>query len=221
MPNAKFLEEFALYRKFACPLPGYLSKFEKPRINMNCTECDGTRTFAMINQYYSEYGYENVPSEGLIINPRYRCVSCGKFERHFSIKVSDDLDWIMKVGQFPSWEIAGDQNIEAMLGAHKSLLKKGLISESQGYGIGAFGYYRRIVEEIIDKLLTDVEGLLGDDDKKTYLVALANAKSTRITSEKIELVRDLMPPVLRPDGMNPLSLLHGVLSEGLGIITLT
>ena len=29
-------------------------------------------------------------------------------------------------------------------------LKKGLINESQGYGIGAFAYYRRIVEVVND-----------------------------------------------------------------------
>ena len=45
--------------------------------------------------------------------------------------------------------------------------------------------------------------------------ALAATKKTRVTSEKIELVKDILPAVLRPNGMNPLSLLHGVLSEGL------
>ena len=74
---------------------------------------------------------------------------------------------------------------------------------------------RRIVEEVIDSLLTDVSSLLDTEQRQIYEEALSSVKSTRITSEKIELVQDLLPPVLRPDNMNPLALLHGVLSEGL------
>jgi len=102
-----------------------------------------------------------------------------------------------------------------MLGKHQALYRKGLISESQGYGIGAFAYYRRILEEIIDGLLEQVEKLLASSEKESYLAALENVKKTRIVAEKINLVRDLLPPILCPDGKNPLSLLHGILSEGL------
>jgi hypothetical protein len=40
-------------------------------------------------------------------------------------------------------------------------------------------------------------------------------KNTRVTQEKIELVKDLLPDILRPDGLNPLGVLHSKLSEGL------
>lgn len=33
--------------------------------------------------------------------------------------------------------------------------------------------------------------------------------------KKIELVKDLLPPILRPEGMNPLAALHSALSQGL------
>ena len=48
-----------------------------------------------------------------------------------------------------------------------------------------------------------------------YLEALERTKKTTVTQEKIDLVKDLLPPILRPDGMNPLSTLHSTLSEGL------
>lgn len=102
-----------------------------------------------------------------------------------------------------------------MLGSHKDYLIKGLVCESQSYGIAAFSYYRRIVEEIIDGLLEEIGGLISDDEKAAYDAALSEVKATRIAAEKIELVKDLLPPILRPEGMNPLALLHGVLSEGL------
>src|SRR5690554_1107831 len=121
----------------------------------------------------------------------------------------------MKVGQYPAWEVSGEPNIERLLGAHAGYYKKRLICESQGYGIGAFGYYRRIVEETIDELLNEIADLLSGDELEQYRVALQKTKETIVTAEKIELVKDLLPTILRPDGMNPLSALHSALSQGL------
>ncbi len=106
-------------------------------------------------------------------------------------------------------------NIEKLLGEHSGFYRKGLICESQGYGIGAFGYYRRIVEEIIDGLLDEIAELLTESELLEYQDALAKTKETTVTQEKIDLVKDLLPPILRPEGMNPLSALHSALSEGL------
>jgi hypothetical protein len=121
----------------------------------------------------------------------------------------------MKIGQFPPWEVKGDANIERLLGPHADYYQKGLICESQGYGIGAFGYYRRIVEEVIDGLLEEVSHLLTGADLTRYQEALEQTKRTIVAQEKIELVKDLLPPILRPEGMNPLAVLHSTLSEGL------
>ncbi|MGA2853350.1 MAG: hypothetical protein ABSE90_04395, partial [Verrucomicrobiota bacterium] len=89
--------------------------------------------------------------------------------------------------------------------------------ESQGYGIGAYAYYRRIVETIIDQLLESVMDLVPDVDKPRYLAALQKTKQTIVAKEKIELVKDLLPEILRPSGQNPLGLLHDFLSGGLHI----
>lgn len=145
----------------------------------------------------------------------YRCLSCEEFRRHFVISIAEDLNSITKVGQYPAWSVKPDSDVSQMLGSHKDYLIKGLVCESQSYGIAAFSYYRRIVEEIIDGLLEEIGGLISDDEKAAYDAALSEVKATRIAAEKIELVKDLLPPILRPEGMNPLALLHGVLSEGL------
>ena len=105
--------------------------------------------------------------------------------------------------------------MNAFLVITQVILKKGLICESQGYGIGAFGYYRRIVEETIDKLFDEIADLLSEDELDVYRVALEKTKETIVTAEKIELVKDLLPAILRPDGMNPLAALHSALSQGL------
>jgi hypothetical protein len=169
----------------------------------------------MGNEYHDGQKFKNYPSANLVIRASYRCAHCAKFTREFFIKISRDLKSIAKIGQHPAWDITGNKDIENLLGAHASHYKRGLICESQGYGIGAFAYYRRIVEETIDTLLDQVGDLLAGDEKVKYASALAETKKTRQTSDKIALVKDLLPPILRPDNMNPLATLHEVLSEGL------
>lgn len=108
-----------------------------------------------------------------------------------------------------------DKNLEKTLGKHARTFRKGLVCESQGYGIGAFAYFRRITEELIDELLDSITDLIDSEFKEKYTVALAATKKTRVTQEKIELVKDLLPSILRPNGMNPLGVLHSELSEGI------
>ena len=126
----------------------------------------------MTHKYYENCEYNNYPVEGLTFRLKYICAHCQKFARYFFVKVADDKKSIMKVGQYPAWDVSTDPNIERMLGEHADYFKKGLICESQGYGIGAFAYYRRIVEEIIGQLLEDIAGLLSGDEHDKYVQAL-------------------------------------------------
>jgi len=215
MPSKELLENYPLYKKLhATNIPDTLNSLPKPAISLFCHECNGSQTFNMNNDYYDDFTYGGQCS-GLIIRAEYICMHCQNVTRHFFIKISDDKKWIMKVGQFPAWEIRGNIDIENMLQNYKDYYKKGLVCESQGYGIGAFGYYRRIVEEIIDQLLDEISTLLAGEELIKYTEALEKTKKTTVAQEKIELVKELLPQILRPDNMNPLQILHSALSEGL------
>lgn len=218
MPNKLFLENYSLYRKFQIKtLPNTLDKWPVVSINMSCPECKSNQTFVMNNEYWENFQYMNHPSEDVNVRLVYLCTHCQKFERLFYIKAGGNRQnsWYMKIGQFPAWEVSGDINIERLLGNHSGYYKKGLICESQGYGIGAFGYYRRIVEEVIDELLEEIADLLSGEELDLYRIALEKTKTTIVTADKIEIVKDLLPAILRPDGMNPLAALHSTLSQGL------
>jgi hypothetical protein len=182
---------------------------------MNCAMCRTNQTFTMINQYHENYTISNTEAGNEIVRAKYICMGCKEYERYFFIRVDEDRKSITKVGQYPPWDISGDDEIERLLGEHRDYFRRGLICEAQGYGIAAFAYYRRIVEEIIDLLLEQISDLMTDDEKEEYKEALEKTKSTRQAADKIDLVKDLLPPILRPNQMNPLQLLHKSLSEGL------
>lgn len=215
MPDKRFLEEYPLYKKFEIKIPKIMNDIPNPSINFHCDVCDSSQTYVMGNDYYYATNVINTSTLKYSLRCRYICIGCQTDEREFLIKVSDKLDWIMKIGQFPPWDIKGDRRVEKMLGSHKSYLSQGLICESQGYGIGAFAYYRLITEEIIDALLRDVGDLIPENERGQFDEAFKKVSTTRQTSEKIALVKDLLPVSLQIDGMNPLGILHSSLSEGL------
>lgn len=213
MPDAKFLETYPLYRKFSTDIGyNYLQHISKPPIRMYCYTCGCLQTFNMSNEYYRDYSYDTI-SSGKVIRVIYLCAACKEYERFFLLQFGEN--YVMKVGQFPSWEIVPDKNLSELLGEHQDYYKKGLVCESQSYGIGAYAYYRRIVESIIDQLLDSIADLIAESEKERYLEALKQTKKTTVAQEKIDLVKDLLPEILRPDGMNPLNLLYSTLSEGL------
>lgn len=214
MPNKEFLETYPLYRKFKMKIPKDLAKISKPGVKTYCHNCRSIQTFVE----YDWYSYDNKDSSHLdeeIIGLAYVCGGCDASFQYYTIKLSYDLDYIMKVGQYPPWDISTDKNFKKMLGKHEETYKKGLTCESQGYGIGAYVYYRRIVEEIIDELLEGITDLIDDKDKERYIKALEEAKKSHIAQDKIDIVKDLLPPILMPKGNNPLKLLYSQLSKGI------
>ena len=215
MPNKEFLEIYPLYKKFKFSVPSTLREIPKVAINMFCNNCKSNQTFTMSNEYEDTFRYSNYPSSNEKVPLIYYCSSCQNYSRQFLIYISPNLDYIYKCGQYPQYEIKIDKQIEKILGNHSSNYKKGLICESQGYGIAAFAYYRKITEEIIDELLDSIADLIDSQNKDKYSEALKKTKATRVTQEKIELVKDLLPEILRPQGMNPLGVLHSELSQGL------
>ena len=102
-----------------------------------------------------------------------------------------------------------------MAGADGELLRKGRRAENQSLGIGAFVYYRRVVENQKDRLLGEIRKAaerLEADGELLDSIDLA-IKETRF-SEAIKLVKDAIPDGLKVQGDNPLTLLHRVLSRG-------
>jgi hypothetical protein len=72
-----------------------------------------------------------------------------------------------------------------------------------------------MVEEVIDGLLVDIAILIPESDRSQYQKALAELRASHVASEKISLVKDLLPSILCPSGINPLQTLYDALSYGI------
>jgi hypothetical protein len=96
------------------------------------------------------------------------------------------------------------------------LFLKGRRAGNQGLGIGAYAYYRRVVENQKGRLLDKIIGVARQLDVNSPMIpALEAAKSETQFSKAIESVKDSIPESLRIRGHNPLTLLHSALSQGL------
>ncbi len=242
MPNKELLEKHPLYKQVEMALPTQRSRWPTPAIVARCATCGSPQTYTMVSDYaqydepkpkpssagiYPEYSY--------CVRVVYRCAGCSRSHRYFLLLVVQQPAFsrgrmpppdetkavIQKVGQFPPWDIAPDPQLAKKLGKGVGVFKKGLICESQSFGLGAFAYYRRIVEDMVDELLDDIRELVTEDGLEHYSEALQKAKASHRASDKIEHIKDLLPEVLRPGGANPLALLHGALSEGLHALSET
>ena len=210
----QFIEEYTLYKKF--PLdddvnPIKLQSLKCPNINLHCVVCDERHTFHQKNQIFDNCIHQLLTAEGQILFARYQCQGCSKYTAAFTFFVDPDYKWVMKVGQFPAWEIVPDKSVSSFLNEHRELISKGMICESQSFGVGAYAYYRRIVEGIIDDLLDGISEFANDDEKDKLL----KAKDAHRASDKIMVAKEALPMSLKVGGHNPLGLMYGHLSEGI------
>ncbi len=216
--DSKFFTEYPLYKRYKIIDTSEKNKhIAWPPINMFCPKCKQTNTFVGSQRCTNERSIHNTfDIAGCMSFLIYKCVSCNQFEQSYLTKIADDRSYIMKVGQHPAWFINVDDKFSYILGEYEETYKKGLICESQGYGIGANAYYRRIVERITDKLLNMIFDLMGEDENKDkYKLALDDIQKSQVASDKIKMVKDLLPKKLQPGNMNPLSILHKELSIGI------
>ena len=93
---------------------------------------------------------------------------------------------------------------------------KGRRCENQGLGIGAFAYYRRVVENQKNRILAEIIRVAQSISAPAETIsALQGAQNEPQFSKAIDGVKSAIPQRLLIDGQNPLTLLHSALSKGL------
>ncbi len=103
-----------------------------------------------------------------------------------------------------------------LVGSELEKFNKGLRSEAHGLGIGAFAYYRAVVETQKDRLIDEIIKVAKLQNPSGELIKeLEEARSETQFSSAVEKIKQGIPEVLRINGQNPLTLLHTALSGGL------
>jgi hypothetical protein len=155
---------------------------------------------------------------------KYSCEACGRVVKSFAIRFWNkaksleeaELVEVQKIGEWPPFAPKTPGKLVKLIGPDRELFLQGRRAEIEGLGIGAFSYYRRIVEKqknrLLDEIIRVARHIGAPEDA---LVCLENAKSETQFSKAVESVKAAIPAPLFIKGHNPLTLLHAALSEGL------
>jgi hypothetical protein len=193
-------------------------KLNNPRLHLHCQsiECSGLRYFRF------EEGDRQVADNGeLQTFLTYRCSNCRKTTKMYALFVAAGAKNALpgecyKHGEMPPFGPITPPRLLKMLEHNRDLFMKGRRCESQGLGIGAFVYYRRVVEDQRSSIIGEIIRVakLINAPPET-LTALENAQKETQFSKSLDLIKDAIPESLRIQGHNPMTLLHDNLSTGL------
>jgi hypothetical protein len=224
---SKFLSDEPLYSSIELNYSDIVYEGNKslymPRVNIYCDDesCKGIRIHEIdetdINSIYKTPKSICYNRETL----QYRCKHCEQSKKIYNILVltfpGKDIVKIIKVGEYP--EIG--PNIPAtasklLSGKNRELIMKGLRSESQGLGIGAFSYYRRTLDiiknDLIDQMIKVSETINATED---FILSLKDAKKEEGFANSVDKIKKVIPDGLLINGENPLRLLNTALSKGI------
>ncbi|MBC1224860.1 hypothetical protein GNF10_34585 [Nostoc sp. UCD121] len=211
-----FLEKKPLYSWHKFELPEYSTQLLLSQIEMECPTCRRSRPFSDRRSRGGGTGISTPKLESNIYSFLFTCDSCSSSKYTFFVEVDVEKCKIRKVGQSPAWSINLDGDIDKFLGDDSEYFKKALICESQGYGIAAFSYYRRVLENSIGKILESLRFALEMQGASSENIErIDKALKGIIMDERIKIAKDVIPNSLRPNGMNPLAIIYDTLSAGI------
>ncbi|WP_029770540.1 hypothetical protein [Pseudogulbenkiania sp. MAI-1] len=193
-----------------------------PDIQLHCPRdtCNGVRFFRSSTRSVPDIPYDSYHYCYI----SYVCSNCRHTEKTFSLAAQRDEGCLsgkcFKFGELPEYGPPTASRLVKLIGPDRELFLKGRRCENQGLGVGAFVYYRRVVESQKNRILDEVIKVskkVGANPEAIQL--LEEAKTETQFSKALLSVKDAIPQALLINGHNPLSLLHSALSDGLHLRT--
>ncbi|MDY0374638.1 MAG: hypothetical protein RBQ72_02780 [Desulfobacterium sp.] len=184
---------------------GYEShKLLTPEIQLHCPDdaCNGTRFFRC------KTSQPSVKNDGFsFFYISYICSNCRKTEKTFSLAARRDEDAdsgkCYKFGELPVYGPPTSSRLIKLIGPDRETFLQGRRCENQGLGIGAFVYYRRVVENQKNRILDEIIKVANklNVDAGTIAVLEAAKRETQF-SKSLASVKDAMPQALLINGHN-------------------
>ena len=200
--------------------PGLNKRINTPELKLHCSHesCNGVRFFRCIG--ISEKGK---PLEQGAVNHlyvTYQCANCNRTVKVYSLAaktntILDSRGTCYKFGELPPYGPSIPSRLIRLIGPDREIFLQGRRCENQGLGIGAFAYYRRVVENqknrILGKIVKVSEKMGAPEDKINTLRGAIKEIQFR---KALDMAKDAIPENLLIDGHNPMRLLHHALSRG-------
>lgn len=190
-----------------------------PELHLHCPNdrCNGMRVFRVVHPPRAT----EIPSAGFqYLYLEYRCSNCASYTKTFSLATNrsgqEATGSAFKFGELPAFGPPTPARLLKLIGPDRELFLRGRRCENQGLGIGAFVYYRRVIEGQKNRIIEEIEKVsrkIGASED--ILSSLAAAKAETQFTKAIDTIKPAVPQALLINGHNPLTLLHAALSEGL------
>ena len=200
---------------------GLIPILNTPEIMQHCNSdvCNGNRIFRIENNQVGRL----LPRTGFYFM-QYRCSNCKKSLKVFSVAAKipktavqdkDITGEIEKFGEMPVFGPRIQSKLVSLIGGDREEFLKGRRCESQGLGVAAFIYYRRVVESQKNRILEKIKRVAQSLEGHEEFVKIIDAaiKETQF-SKALEMTKDAVPESLLIRGHSPLALLHDALSDG-------
>lgn len=191
------------------------SKLVRTRdLKLYCKHCAGERTFRCKDDKFIPFD-----STELSINVQYLCGDCHEERKLYSLHIifgERPTGTLYKFGELPPFGVPVSNKVLRLFGKDAQLFQKGRQCESLGYGVAAFAYYRRVVEnhknEIFDEIMKVCRSVNAPE---AIIRELEQAKIEISFTKALDVIKSALPQGLLINGHNPLLALHGALSVGL------
>jgi len=186
-----------------------------PEIDLHCGSepCNGLRRFQCDDD-------ERLSANVNFVFLNYSCKNCEEFRKTFALAVQRDgikeSGKVVKLGELPPYGPPIPSRVMKLIGEDRDLFLRRRRAELRGLGIGAFAYYRRVVEEQKGRIIEEIGKVavkIRPSKETEELFAKAKAETQFTTA--IEMIKSAIPEAVLIDGHNPLTLLHSALSKGL------
>lgn len=216
-----FIETSPMYGKIAFQAPSVIEdwlSYGCRQIETFCHKCKETRFFNYSGNTPGRAGMPKIitfPPERTIqldfVCQNVNC-HCEKYY-YFHCQKAENQVIVTKIGEWPSATPRVERAIQEIFPKSADLLKKGVVCLNEGYGVGAFAYFRQVLEPHIELLLREVEDFATETNDTKVIDKIAELRKESPMSEKIAIAKEALPAILNVEGVNPLGTIYGCLSE--------
>jgi hypothetical protein len=183
-----------------------------PEVMLYCpsAQCDADMSFDPLDE---DIGLAGADSVNRLAFVRYKCRHCKVTLKTYALRVKSPggktaTVHAMKFGEDPPSIGPTPRSLKDLLGDQWEMFLQGRRSEIAGLGIGAFAYYRRVVEHVWQRVLDRLQAVAGLEGSGERARALSAAKAETWFTRSMELARDFVPPSLFVNGHNPFKALY-------------